>query len=85
MGDFLMTVKILVFSFVLLGLMQIKTNGVTLEKQALIKLHQSKVGQTIEDVSMGASKILKESYQWAQTQVGLKPHRTSQTAEASIE
>lgn len=69
MGELFATLKIFILSLILLALLQIKWNGVPLEGHALQSLHQSHIGQSIEEASMGAAKAIQHGYAWTKSTV----------------
>lgn len=68
MGSIFFVLKCLVFTVVLVILMQIRIGGTTLEEKALHWTHNSSVMQPIQQVADGSVKALREgwkkTYQW---------------------
>lgn len=69
MSELLSAVKLLILSSLLIIGLQMKWDGQTLEKLALSSLHQSQIGQMIEDVAMGATKAAQRGYEWAKAKI----------------
>ncbi|MBL7669121.1 MAG: hypothetical protein JNM39_01430 [Bdellovibrionaceae bacterium] len=65
MSEFVTVTKIFILSFLILVALQVKWNGISIEKRALISLHQSQLGQTVEDVALGATKVIEKGSAWA--------------------
>ena len=67
MSELVTVFKIFILSLIILAVMQMKWNGVTMESQALVTLHTSHVGETIEQVSMGAAKAIHNGVAWTKS------------------
>ena len=67
MSELATVFKIFILSLIILAVMQMKWNGMTFERHALITLHTSHVGETIEEVAMGATKAIHTGYSWTKS------------------
>lgn len=65
MSEFITVTKVFILSLLILVLLQMKWNGMSIEKRAVISLHQSQIGQAVEDVAMGAMKVIEKGSAWA--------------------
>lgn len=79
MSEFVTVTKIFILSLLILVLLQMKWNGTSLERRAVITLHQSQIGQIIEDVAMGATKVIEKGSAWAKTSF----HRAAKSVSGS--
>jgi L-cystine uptake protein TcyP (sodium:dicarboxylate symporter family) len=79
MSEFVTVTKIFIMSLLILVLLQMKWNGTSLEKRAVISLHQSHIGQTIEDVAMGATKLIEKGYAWTKETLAKTTQKTPAT------
>lgn len=80
MNEFFTVIKIFMLSILILVLLQMKWQGMSLEKRAVMNLHQSQIGQTIEDVAMGATKVLENGYSWAKGQIASVTKQSNQSS-----
>lgn len=68
MGEIWTSLKIFISSLLLLGFLQIPYEGRTLERYLLLKLHQSDLGQQLNDVALGGEKLFRQSKLWLSNQ-----------------
>lgn len=69
MEEIIKALKIFLISMVLITLLQIKYQGLTLERRGLMSLRNSSIGQNLQDVASGAVLVAQRSYAWTKNVV----------------
>lgn len=69
MSELFTVTKVFILSLVILVLLQTKWNGTSLEKKAIIALHQSEIGQILADTAQGAGAALEKGIRWGKSNI----------------
>lgn len=71
MGEFFFVLKTLIFSVVILFVLQLRLGGETLERKSERLIYHSSISIDMQSVAGGAIKAGHEGWRWAKVQLGL--------------
>ncbi len=72
MSELFFVVKVFLFSSLVMALMQIKIAERTIEQRSQVFLHSSRLVQTLNSVSISASRAIANAYHFVRGEVGAK-------------
>jgi glycine cleavage system protein P-like pyridoxal-binding family len=72
MGDIFFVIKMMVYTFFVVVLMQVKIGSQTLEERAIDLTHRSQIGQSLQSVAQSGVQIISYQYQKMMGKVDLK-------------
>lgn len=70
MSEFFFVVKTMLFSFLLLMVLQMKVGSSTVEQHSERWIYESRVGNEIQAVASGAVRAGYDGWSWLQIQIG---------------